>query len=123
MPRQHDHDAGGAPDVLAAKATLRNEVWAAMKEAKAARFPGAVGRIPNFTGAEAAAERLRGTTAWTRAASPWRARPGSSATAGWVESIAHTRRLQCTTRCTMSERRHPTGRDANRVAAGRPSRR
>lgn len=32
-----------------------------------ARFPGAEGRIPNFTGAEAAAERLRSTTAWRRA--------------------------------------------------------
>lgn len=67
MPRQHDHDAGGAPDLLAAKAAVRNEVWAVMKAAKAARFPGAVGRIPNFVGAEAAAERLRGTTAWTGA--------------------------------------------------------
>jgi len=54
--------------VLAAKAALRDEVWAAMKAAKAARFPGAVGRIPNFVGAEAAAERLRGTQAWFGAA-------------------------------------------------------
>jgi len=39
-----------------------------MQTAKVARFPGAVGRIPNFTGAEAAAERLRGMTAWQEAA-------------------------------------------------------
>jgi 5-formyltetrahydrofolate cyclo-ligase len=50
-----------------AKAALRDEVWAALVEAKAARFPGAVGRIPNFVGAEQAADRLRGTEAWRRA--------------------------------------------------------
>ena len=33
-----------------------------------ARFPGPRNRIPNFVGAEAAAERLRGTDAWRRAA-------------------------------------------------------
>ena len=38
-----------------------------MAEAGATRFPGAVGRIPNFVGAEQAAERLRGTEAWRRA--------------------------------------------------------
>ncbi|HEX6074677.1 MAG TPA: 5-formyltetrahydrofolate cyclo-ligase [Micromonosporaceae bacterium] len=70
MPRRaprHDHDAGGRPDLLAAKADLRDEVWQAMRAARVARFPGAVGRIPNFTGAEAAAERLRGTDAWKAA--------------------------------------------------------
>jgi hypothetical protein len=34
---------------------------------KVARFPGAAGRIPNFTGAEAAAERLRATPEWQAA--------------------------------------------------------
>lgn len=38
-----------------------------MSAARAARFPGAKGRIPNFVGAEQAAERLRGTDAWRRA--------------------------------------------------------
>jgi 5-formyltetrahydrofolate cyclo-ligase len=38
-----------------------------MTAAHVARFPGAAGRIPNFTGAEAAAERLRGTEQWQRA--------------------------------------------------------
>jgi 5-formyltetrahydrofolate cyclo-ligase len=65
---RHDRDAGGPADVLAAKAALRDEVWSAMRAAKVARFPGAVGRIPNFTGAEAAAERLRGLPAWETAA-------------------------------------------------------
>jgi 5-formyltetrahydrofolate cyclo-ligase len=53
--------------VLAAKAALRQEVWSAMRAAKVARFPGAEGRIPNFTGAEAAAELLRDTAAWQAA--------------------------------------------------------
>jgi len=65
--RRHDSDAGGSPEVLAAKAELRQEVWAALKAAKATRFPGPDGRIPNFVGAEAAAERLRGTEAWQSA--------------------------------------------------------
>jgi 5-formyltetrahydrofolate cyclo-ligase len=64
---RHDRDAGGPAEVLAAKAALRQEVWAAMTAARVARFPGAAGRIPNFTGAEAAAQRLRGTAAWQAA--------------------------------------------------------
>ncbi|MBL7496969.1 5-formyltetrahydrofolate cyclo-ligase [Frankia sp. CNm7] len=66
-PPRHDHDAGGPAQVLAAKAALRDEVWSAMVAAKVARFPGAVGRIPNFVGAERAAERLRATPQWRRA--------------------------------------------------------
>lgn len=53
--------------MLAAKAALREEVWAELMAARVARFPGAAGRIPNFTGAEAAAERLRATPQWRRA--------------------------------------------------------
>lgn len=66
--RRHDADAGGDPGVLAAKAALRAEVWAALTAAKVARFPGAANRISNFVGAEAAAERLRGLPEWRRAA-------------------------------------------------------
>jgi 5-formyltetrahydrofolate cyclo-ligase len=66
--RRHDADAGGAAEVLAAKAELREEVWAALRAARVARFPGAEGRIPNFTGAERAADRLRDVPAWQRAA-------------------------------------------------------
>lgn len=51
-------------DVDEAKQDLREEVWERLREAGVARFPGARGRIPNFTGAEAAAVRLRGTRAW-----------------------------------------------------------
>jgi 5-formyltetrahydrofolate cyclo-ligase len=70
MPRsapRHDRDAGGPADVLATKAALREEVWEALRAAKVARFPGAAGRIPNFTGAEAAAERLRDRPEWQNA--------------------------------------------------------
>ena len=66
VPR-HDRDAGGPAELLAAKAALRDEVWSSLTAARAARFPGAAGRIPNFTGAEAAAERLRSTPQWRRA--------------------------------------------------------
>jgi len=38
-----------------------------LRDAGVARFPGARGRIPNFTGAEAAARRLAGTPQWERA--------------------------------------------------------
>ena len=76
VPR-HDRDAGGPADVLAAKAALREEVWSAMSAARVARFPGAAGRIPNFTGAEAAAERLRGLPAW-QAAATLKANPDSA---------------------------------------------
>src|SRR6266566_826194 len=59
---RHDRDAGGPAGLLAAKA---------------ARFPGAEGRIPNFTGAEAAAERLRARPEW-QAASTVKANPDSA---------------------------------------------
>jgi len=64
VPRRHDADAGGDAALLTAKAHLRDEVWGALRSAKVARFPGADGRIPNFVGAEAAAERLRAVPAW-----------------------------------------------------------
>ena len=70
MPRRaprHDRDAGGPAELLAAKAALREEVWSALSAAGVARFPGAAGRISNFVGAEAAAQRLRATPEWRRA--------------------------------------------------------
>jgi len=80
MPRsgpRHDRDAGGPAGLLAAKAELRTEVWAAMTAGRVARFPGAAGRIPNFTGAEAAAGRLRGLPEW-QAARALKANPDSA---------------------------------------------
>jgi 5-formyltetrahydrofolate cyclo-ligase len=75
--RRHDRDAGGDPEVLAAKAALRDEVWTALSEAGVARFPGARNRISNFTGAEAAARLLAGTDTW-RSAATVKANPDSA---------------------------------------------
>jgi 5-formyltetrahydrofolate cyclo-ligase len=75
-PRAHDADAGGDPDLLARKAALRTEVWDRLEAAGVTRFPGARHRISNFVGAEAAADRLRGTDAW-RAAATVKANPDS----------------------------------------------
>lgn len=66
-PPRHDHDAGGDADLLAVKADLREDTWGRMSVEGVARFPRPDGRIPNFVGAEAAAERLRETDAWKRA--------------------------------------------------------
>jgi 5-formyltetrahydrofolate cyclo-ligase len=67
MARRHDRDAGGPEDVLAAKAELRESIWAAMAVKGIGRFPAPANRIPNFVGAEAAATRLAGTGEWNRA--------------------------------------------------------
>jgi 5-formyltetrahydrofolate cyclo-ligase len=67
VARRHDADAGGPAEVNEAKAAVRQRVWDALKEQGLARFPGAHGRIPNVSGAEAAAELLRGTEVWARA--------------------------------------------------------
>lgn len=65
---RHDHDAGGDPDLLAAKAALREQVWAELDQPGIARFPRPANRIPNFVGAEAAARLLAETDEWKRAA-------------------------------------------------------
>jgi 5-formyltetrahydrofolate cyclo-ligase len=49
------------------KEDLRNRVWKLLQEQRAARFPGAVGRIPNFVGAEACAKLLAETPHWQAA--------------------------------------------------------
>lgn len=67
MAHRHDHDAGGDRAALDAKAKLRERIWRALDEKGIRRFPGPEGRIPNFVGAEDAAERLRDTEAWRRA--------------------------------------------------------
>lgn len=76
MATQHDRDAGGDPGVLRRKAELRQWVWARLQAEGASRFPGAEGRIPNFVGAEEAAERLRQLDAW-RGARTLKANPDS----------------------------------------------
>jgi 5-formyltetrahydrofolate cyclo-ligase len=49
------------------KQALREEIWRTLTVRKAARFPGALGRIPNFVGAEAAAQHLTTLPSWRRA--------------------------------------------------------
>jgi 5-formyltetrahydrofolate cyclo-ligase len=49
------------------KQDYRERVWGLLEQHRVARFPGARGRIPNFTGAEAAAERLAGSPEWQSA--------------------------------------------------------
>ncbi len=44
-------------ELEALKKALREKVWQRLAEAGVARFPGAFGRIPNFVGAEEAAEK------------------------------------------------------------------
>jgi 5-formyltetrahydrofolate cyclo-ligase len=53
---------------------VRERTWTLLERERAARFPGAQGRIPNFRGAEAAAERLAATPEW-RAARVVKANP------------------------------------------------
>ena len=50
------------------KQHYRERIWTLLEEKGAARFPGARGRIPNFAGAEAAAERLAELEEWRPAA-------------------------------------------------------
>ena len=49
------------------KQDVRERVWRLLQVEGAARFPGARGRIPNFKGAEAAAERLAELPEWDAA--------------------------------------------------------
>jgi 5-formyltetrahydrofolate cyclo-ligase len=49
------------------KAAIRERIWRLMEEEGVVRFPGAWGRIPNFLGAEQAADRLVTVGAWRRA--------------------------------------------------------
>jgi 5-formyltetrahydrofolate cyclo-ligase len=52
---------------MRSKDAIRNEIWKILEKRKAARFPGATGRIPNFIGAEACARLLAGTKIWKNA--------------------------------------------------------
>lgn len=49
------------------KQSLREEVWTALEKSGDERFPGARGRIPNFTGRDEAARRLYKQTAYQEA--------------------------------------------------------
>lgn len=52
---------------MRSKDEVRRDVWRTMERDEVARFPGAEGRIPNFAGAKAAAERLARHPDWVRA--------------------------------------------------------
>ena len=49
------------------KSEIRQKVWQTIQREGVARFPGTVGRIPNFVGAELAAKLLREMAVWRRA--------------------------------------------------------
>jgi 5-formyltetrahydrofolate cyclo-ligase len=49
------------------KEEIRQRIWALMQQEKVARFPGALGRIPNFVGAEKCARLLSAKPYWKRA--------------------------------------------------------
>jgi 5-formyltetrahydrofolate cyclo-ligase len=55
------------PSPGGAKQAVRERIWSRLEREGVARFPGARGRIPNFAGAETAAERLSGLPEWTEA--------------------------------------------------------
>jgi 5-formyltetrahydrofolate cyclo-ligase len=59
---------GGYGRAVEAKQRVRERIWRTLESEGAARFPGARGRIPNFRGAEAAAERLAKLPEWEAAA-------------------------------------------------------
>jgi 5-formyltetrahydrofolate cyclo-ligase len=50
-----------------AKQEVRERIWGLLERERAARFPGAQGRIPNFRGAERAADRLAELAEWESA--------------------------------------------------------
>ena len=52
---------------MKSKDQIRKWVWNEMQNRRVARFPGAVGRIPNFIGAEACAKLLAETAFWKAA--------------------------------------------------------
>ena len=59
--------SGTLEAVARSKQDIREDVWHAMERPGVRRFPGARGRIPNFVGAEKAAERLSELKVWKRA--------------------------------------------------------
>lgn len=55
------------PAIDRAKQAAREKIWALLEREGVALPPGAVGRIPNFVGADLAAERLAQTDVWKNA--------------------------------------------------------
>ncbi len=65
--RHRRHMETNLTEIKARKKALREEIWQKLTEAGVARFPGAFGRIPNFVGAEEAAERAAQEDAFQKA--------------------------------------------------------
>lgn len=82
----------GTAAVAARKQDVRERAWAALREAGGARFPGVEGRIPNFVGAERAAELLASTPEW-RAASVIKANPDAPQLPVRARALADGKRL------------------------------
>src|SRR5215469_9700042 len=80
------------PAARSAKQAVRELAWSRLQEAGAARFPGARGRIPNFTGAEAAAELLAAQPEW-RAARVVKANPDLPQLPARARALADGKRL------------------------------
>jgi 5-formyltetrahydrofolate cyclo-ligase len=74
------------------KREVREGIWTALQAAGAARFPGARGRIPNFTGAERAAELLAGQPEWA-AAEVVKSNPDSPQWPVRTRAVSEDRRL------------------------------
>jgi 5-formyltetrahydrofolate cyclo-ligase len=74
------------------KQEVREHVWAALRAAGGARFPGVEGRIPNFVGAERAADRLAGTPEW-RAAAVIKANPDAPQLPVRARALAEGKRV------------------------------
>ncbi len=74
------------------KGEVRERPWGALEEAGAARFPGTRGRIPNFAGAERAAELLAGTPEW-RSARVVKANPDAPQLPVRARALAEGKRL------------------------------
>jgi 5-formyltetrahydrofolate cyclo-ligase len=70
-----------------AKQAVRERVWGLLERERAARFPGANGRIPNFAGAAATAARLASLPAW-RAARVLKANPDAPQLAVRARALA-----------------------------------
>jgi 5-formyltetrahydrofolate cyclo-ligase len=67
VPQRNPRSSPALEAAARAKQRVRERVWATLERERVARFPGARGRIPNFAGAEAAAQRLAESPAWRRA--------------------------------------------------------
>lgn len=85
------------------KEPLRRRVWKLLQDKKAARFPGAIGRIPNFVGAEACAKLLATTPYW-RAAKVIKINPDSPQRAIRQRALAEGKTIYMTVPRLRSEK-------------------